>query len=479
MTRNGRLFIVGLGPGARETMTSQALESLRQAQVIVGYRGYFEGIGDLVEGKECHSFPLGEERERARLAIQRAREGESVCIISSGDAGIYGMASLVLESLQAADDPSGVEATIIPGLSAINACAALLGAPLGHDFAVVSLSDLLTPWPHIEARLAAAAQADFVLVLLNPRSARRDWQWRRAQEILLRNRLPETPVGIVRQAYRPGQSVEITTLRRMTEAAVDMFTTIIVGSSQTRRYGDKLVTPRGYSLSDKSAMFSREPQTSAAAHACLRLAAKRSAEIVEESFRIIEREIGQHGFANEEWQVVRRMIHASGDLELSRLVCFQNNAVVAGIQTLRQGAPIVTDVRMVATGLNKTALTSLHLGVHCFIDDPEVEHQAAEKGLTRSACAMEKATATVKQAIYVVGNAPTALLALCDSIRRGVVQPHLVIAAPVGFVAVEESKEQAFALDVPLIGVRGRKGGSAVAAAAMNALLLMAAEEAR
>ncbi len=464
------LFIVGLGPGARETMTGQALEALRRSQVIVGYSGYFEGIGDLVDGKECIALSLGEERERAHRAVQRALEGESVCVISSGDAGIYGMASLVLETIENTGDPSGVEVTVIPGVSAINACAALLGAPLGHDFAVVSLSDLLTPWPQIERRLVAAAQADFVLVLLNPRSPRRDWQWRRAQEILLQHRRAETPVGIVRQAHRPGQSVERTTLERMTEAAVDMFTTVIVGNSQTRRFGDKLVTPRGYLASEacqRSGQNNRGVDT------------PRSPEIIDESFRIIEREIGNHGFAADEWLVVRRMIHASGDLELARLVCFQHKAVAAGVQALRQGVPLVTDVRMVAAGLNKAALESLHLSVHCFIADPEVAHRAAEEGRTRSACAMEKAMATMKQAVYVIGNAPTALLALCEGIRRGVVQPHLVIAAPVGFVAVEESKEQAFALDVPLIGVRGRKGGSAIAAAAMNALLLMAMEEAR
>ncbi len=465
------LFIVGLGPGARETMTSQALEALRRSQVIVGYSGYFEGIADLVDGKECIALPLGAEKERAHLAVQRTRKGESVCVISSGDAGIYGMASLVLETLEAEGDPSGMDVTVIPGVSAINACAALLGAPLGHDFAVVSLSDLLTPWQQIERRLVAAAQADFVLALLNPRSPRRDWQWRRAQEILLHHRPPETPVGIVRQAYRPGQSVEVTTLERMTEAAVDMFTTVIIGSSQTRRFGDKLVTPRGYLASGGRKPPVCIPQQGAYA--------PRSPEIIDESFRIIEREIGTHGFAEDEWPVVRRMIHASGDLELARLVSFQHNAVAAAVQALRQGASIVTDVRMVAAGLDKTALKSLHIDVHCFIDDPEVSRRAAEEGRTRSACAMEQAMATLKQAVYVIGNAPTALLALCEGIRRGVVHPHLVIATPVGFVAVEESKEQAFALDVPLIGVRGRKGGSAVAAAAMNALLLMAMEEAR
>lgn len=465
------LFIVGLGPGARETMTAQALEALRRSQVVVGYSGYFEGIGDLVDGKECLSLPLGAEKERALLAVQRARADETVCVISSGDAGIYGMASLVLETLEAAGDHSDVEVTVIPGVSAINACAALLGAPLGHDFAVVSLSDLLTPWTQIEQRLAAAAQADFVLVLLNPRSTRRHGQWRRAQEILLQHHLPETPVGVVRQAYRPGQSVEITTLGHTNAAAVDMFTTVIVGNSQTRRIGDKLVTPRGYPASR-----GRQPPDSRNNRGA---DAPRSPEIADESFRIIEREIGDHGFAEEEWLVVRRMIHACGDLELARLICFHHHPIAAGIQALRQGAPVVTDVRMVAAGLNKSALESLYIDVHSFIDDPEVARRADEEGRTRSACAMEKAMATINQAIYVIGNAPTALLVLCDGIRRGVVQPHLVIAAPVGFVAVEESKKQAFALDVPLIGVRGRKGGSAVAAAAMNALLLMAKEARR
>jgi len=471
MKGNGCLLIVGLGPGARETMTGQALEALRRSQVIIGYNGYFEEISDLVEGKECLALPLGAEKERARLAVQRACEGKLVCVISSGDAGIYGMASLVLETLETTGTPSGLEVSVVPGVSAINACAALLGAPLGHDFAVVSLSDLLTPWPKIEQRLTAAARADFVLILLNPQSSRRQEQWRRAQEILLRNRLPETLVGIVRQAYRPGQSVEITTLEHLRERTVDMFTTVIIGNSQTRRFDDKLVTPRGYLMDGVISASPVEPDRERTR--------SRLSKIEEESFRIIEREIGEHGFTEEEWQVVRRMIHACGDLELARLIRFRRNAVAAGVQALRQGTPIVSDVRMVAVGLNQIALEALHIDVFCFIDDPEIARQATQQGRTRSACAMEKAMATVKRAVYVVGNAPTALLTLCEGIRRGVVQPQLVIAAPVGFVAVEESKEQALALEAPLILVGGRKGGSAVAAAAVNALLRMAMEEER
>ena len=247
MSQPGRLFVVGLGPGAREVMTAQALEAIRRAEVIIGYEGYFAGVADLVEGKECLALPLTREIDRARLAVERLRAGQTVCVISSGDPGVYAMASLVLEC--ATREEGLVEhVVVVPGVSAVNAAAALLGAPLGHDLAVISLSDLLTPWDMIERRLRAAAEADFVLALLNPKSQRRDWQYRRAAEILGWHRPTETPVGIVRNAYRPGQAVEITTVARMGEPAVDMFTTIIVGSSQTRRFGNAVVTPRGYTV---------------------------------------------------------------------------------------------------------------------------------------------------------------------------------------------------------------------------------------
>jgi precorrin-3B C17-methyltransferase len=248
VNRQGQLFVVGLGPGARAAMTAQALEAIRRAEVVVGYDGYFAGIADLVAGKECHALPLTREADRARLAVERLRAGRTVCVISSGDPGIYAMAGLVLECAAGEDESLLDGVVIVPGVSAVNAAAALLGAPLGHDFAVVSLSDLLTPWDVIERRLRAAAEADFVLALLNPKSRRRDWQYRQAQEILKRHRPAETPVGVVRNAYRPGQSVEVTTVGRMGEAAVDMFTTVIVGSSQTRRLGNVVVTPRGYAV---------------------------------------------------------------------------------------------------------------------------------------------------------------------------------------------------------------------------------------
>ncbi len=250
MSDRGRLFVVGLGPGDRAAMTGQALEALRQAEVVIGYDGYFAWVADIVAGKECLAFPLTQEAERAQMAVERLRQGRVVCVISSGDPGVYGMASLVWQCL---GDEGQEEVAIIPGVSAVNAAAALLGAPLGHDFAVVSLSDLLTPWEVIERRLLAAAEADFVLAILNPKSQRRNWQYRRAQEILAGCRLPQTPVGVVRNAYRPDQSVERTTLARMGEACVDMFTTVIVGNSQTLQLGGAIVTPRGYALPAREA----------------------------------------------------------------------------------------------------------------------------------------------------------------------------------------------------------------------------------
>ena len=193
---SGQLYVIGLGPGQEAMVTGQAAAALHEADVVIGYTGYFVWIEDLVMGKECIALPLTQETERAKLAVERVLQGETVCVVSSGDAGIYGMASLVLEMAEQQDGAvPAPEVTVIPGISAVNACAALLGAPIGHDFAVISLSDLLTPWATIEKRLMAAAAADFVTALFNPKSVRRDWQYARAQAILAPHRAPEHAGG--------------------------------------------------------------------------------------------------------------------------------------------------------------------------------------------------------------------------------------------------------------------------------------------
>lgn len=200
-------------------------------------------------------------------------------------------------------------------------------------------------------------------------------------------------------------------------------------------------------------------------------------EITAESFRIIDAEAGAHAFAADEWPIVRRMIHASGDFDIMRDTCFTNAAADAGIEAFRAGLPLVTDVRMVAAGVSRPLLDKLGIPLHCYIDDTEVTAEARASGQTRSHCAMVKAVRSAGRAVYAVGNAPTALLALCAAVRAGTVQPALILALPVGFVSVEESKLAALELDVPVLCLKGRKGGSGITAAAVNALLRIASGE--
>ena len=238
----GRLAIVGLGPGSRDLLTAAARDELRRASVIVGLDQYIDQIRDLLRpGTEILSSGLGQEEERAHTAVARARDGFAVALIGSGDAGVYAMASPALEVADGSIDVVG-----IPGVTAALAAAAVLGAPLGHDHCYLSLSDLHTPWPVIEQRVRAAAQGDFVLLCYNPRSAKRNWQLGRALELLAEHRPPTTPVGVVRNASRPDQSAILTTLADFDPTVVDMYSLVVIGASQTRIVGGRMVTPRGY-----------------------------------------------------------------------------------------------------------------------------------------------------------------------------------------------------------------------------------------
>jgi len=213
----------------------------------VGYKTYLDLIdAELLEGKEIISTGMKGEIRRCRMAIEKALAGMDTALVSSGDAGIYGMAGLVLELLADQDLPDKVGVEVIPGIPALSAAAALLGAPLMHDFAVISLSDLMTPWEIIRQRVEAAAKADFVLVIYNPKSGKRDWQLEEVRKLILKFRGGHTPVGIVRNATRAGESIHITTLSRLDEIQVDMLSIIMVGNSMTRTLGGGMVTPRGY-----------------------------------------------------------------------------------------------------------------------------------------------------------------------------------------------------------------------------------------
>lgn len=246
-----RIYVVGLGPGSAGGITLQARQALEESELIVGYTGYVEQVRQWLGQKEYLDTPMRQEVARCQAALQAAQRGQTVAMVCSGDAGVYGMAGLLLELAQSCEP---VEIQIVPGVTAALSGAALLGSPLTNDFAVVSLSDLLTPWPVIEKRLAGAAAADFVLCLYNPASKRRVDHLRRACEILLRYRSPETAAGVVRQIGRPGESAQITTLGQLREQTVDMFTTVFVGNSLTQVIAGRMVTPRGYRLpqEDKS-----------------------------------------------------------------------------------------------------------------------------------------------------------------------------------------------------------------------------------
>lgn len=241
----GALAVVGLGPGDPRHRTPAAEAAVRSAEVVVGYGPYVDACADLLTpAQETVRSPIGEEAVRAKSAVAEAAAGRRVALVCSGDAGVYGMASLAVEL--AGDTGADLDVEVVPGVTAALAAAAILGAPLGHDHAVISLSDLLTPWPAIEARVRAAAAADLVVALYNPRSRGRTWQFDAARAVLLEHRSPSTPVGLVTDACRPGQAVALTTLGKIDPDGIGMTTCVIVGSSTTRVSGGRMVTPRGY-----------------------------------------------------------------------------------------------------------------------------------------------------------------------------------------------------------------------------------------
>ncbi|MBE9226900.1 precorrin-3B C(17)-methyltransferase [Phormidium sp. LEGE 05292] len=248
--RTGKILLIGTGPGQLEQMTIAAQMAISQADAVVGYSLYIDLISPLLKpGQIVESLPITQEVERAKKAIELADKGLTVAVISSGDSGIYGMAGLVLEELQAHGWDGQVPGVqVFPGITALQAAASLVGAPLMHDFCAVSLSDLLTPWSVIEKRLIAAAEADFVTALYNPKSQTRTEQIAFAQQIFLKYRNPTTPVAIVRSAYRETQEITITTLEKLLESSIDMLTIVLIGNSNTLVHGDWMITPRGYKV---------------------------------------------------------------------------------------------------------------------------------------------------------------------------------------------------------------------------------------
>ena len=451
----GKIIVAGIGPGSKEDITPAVLEAVREADAVVGYKYYFQFIEAYVKpGCECIDTGMKKERERAEQAFLLAEQGKTICVISSGDAGLYGMAPLIYEMKR--ERQSDIEIVSLPGISAFQKAASLLGAPIGHDVCLISLSDLMTPWNVIERRIKAAAVGDFVTAVYNPKSHGRYWQLYRLQELFLQERSADTPVGYVRQAGREEQEVKITTLGAFDPEDVDMFTIILIGNSQSYVAEGKMITPRGY--------YREEKQEDV----------KPGQSIMMESFRTILSEMQHPDVPTWRMWPLLHAIHTTVDFSMEECLWMDDRATEILYGKVVDGSlkHIVTDVTMAASGIRKGALERLGIEVHCYINDPRSKQMADERGITRSQACMQLAAEEYPEALYVVGNAPTALFEICDLVRKGKMHPVGIIAAPVGFVHVCESKHAVKSLkQIPKIIVEGRKGGSNLAATLCNAIL--------
>ncbi|MDO4518902.1 MAG: precorrin-3B C(17)-methyltransferase [Eubacteriales bacterium] len=238
-----KLYVIGIGPGAYEQMTGKAITAMQNSDTIIGYTVYVDLVKEHFPGKEFMTTPMKKEVDRCVLAFEEAKKGKTVSMICSGDAGVYGMSGLMYEVGEKYPD---IELEIIPGVTAATGGAAVLGAPLIHDFCLISLSDLLTPWEKIEARLLGASQADFVIVLYNPSSIKRHDYLQKACDLMMQYKSEDTVCGIVSQIAREGEEYHVMTLKELRDTKVDMFTTVFIGNSQTKELNGKMVTPRGY-----------------------------------------------------------------------------------------------------------------------------------------------------------------------------------------------------------------------------------------
>ena len=458
-----KIIIAGIGPGSKEDITPAVLEAVREADAVVGYKYYFQFIDMYVKaGCECIDTGMKKERERAEQAFLLAEQGKTVVVISSGDAGLYGMAPLVYEMKR--ERGSDVEIEALPGISAFQKAASLLGAPIGHDTCLISLSDLMTPWEVIERRIKAAAVGDFVTAVYNPKSHGRYWQLYRLQELFLQERAAETPVGYVRQAGREEQEMKVTTLGAFDPEDVDMFTVILIGNSQSYIADGKMITPRGYYREEANE------------------GNKIGQNIMIESFRTIAGELRKKDYPLDHQWALLHAIHTTADFDMENILYTDPGAVETLFNKVKDGSLkiIVTDVTMVTSGIRKGALQRLGIEAKCYLSDPRVAEltnlpslgEGQGVGLTRTQAGIRLAVEEHPDALFAFGNAPTALMELCDLIRKGKAHPAGIIAAPVGFVHVRESKHMVKPFkDIPKIIVEGRKGGSNLAATLCNAIL--------
>lgn len=451
----GKIYVIGIGPGSERDLTIGARGILGKVDVVVGYKYYFQFVAHYLQPDAvCVDTGMRQETARAREAFRFADEGKEVVVISSGDAGIYGMAPLIYE--MAEELKSTIEIEVLPGISAFQTAASILGAPIGHDFCIISLSDLMTPWAKIERRIIAAAEADFITAIYNPKSVKRYWQIERLRELFLKERDANTPVGIVRQAVREDQEVTYTTLAEFDAEQIDMFTMVIIGNSQTFTTRNRMITPRGYyrEKADKDTKLGQQ--------------------IMIESFRTIESQLKNPEIPLDHKWALLHAIHTTADFEMEQIFYSDPDAVKRLHEACVSGKikTIITDVTMVTSGIRKGALQRLGIEAKCYLSDPRTKEMSDRLGITRTQAGIRLAVAEHPDALFAFGNAPTALLELASLIRKGEAKPIGIIAAPVGFVHVCESKHAVKPFrNIPKLIIDGRKGGSNLAATLCNAIL--------
>ncbi|MCS7122087.1 MAG: precorrin-3B C(17)-methyltransferase [Archaeoglobaceae archaeon] len=423
----GKLYVVGIGPGKKDLLTLKAYEVLKNADVVLGHKRYIEFIKDIVRGEILESS-MGKELERVKIAVELAKD-KKVCLVSGGDPCIYGIAALLEEYIEMNNIKINYE--IVPGISALNAANSLLGCSVSGDHVVISLSDNLIDWEKIEYRLRLMLRCDVPLVVYNPSSTKRKNNLKKALEIVLEER-GDVEVAVVKNAYREGEKIEIKKVSDVDVEEVDMSTLLIISSSERIVKEKKLVTPRGYSLK-----YEVGAKT------------KKAKEIAEKSAEFLRKLVPGDDLRSE---IVRRAIMASGDLGYRDIIFFKGDPKVC-VEALKSGAKIIVDVEMVRIGLRKDAIAAINF--------------AKNSEDTRAADGIRNLGKEINGAVVGIGNSPSAAIALCEIPYK----PAFIVATPVGFVNAAEAKEMIRNLEVPSITTFGTKGGSGVCAAILNCLI--------
>lgn len=451
-----RLFITGIGPGSPELISPLARKALEESDTVIGYTKYIQQIEPLIGGKRILTYGMGEELKRAECAVEEASKGHTVALISSGDAGIYGMASLAIKL----SEGKGIDIEVIPGIPALSFCAARIGAPIGGDFALISLSDLITPWEVIVYHLDRASSTDMSIVLINPGSKRRKDHLSKAANVMLRYRPADTPVAIVENAYTPEEKITRMTLGALENTEFyNMNATVFIGTSRTDIVNGLWTTDRGYFKPWEVPFIELEESDS-------------PREIEEKSLTFVKRHLKSMNFSKEELEVATRVVHSVGDFSISSFIRFLNGFTEKILSSAEKELFVFTDTAMAYHGINRSLLSQHTRWKLEILPRPE----KASHGKTRSAQAVENISHLLEKSILIIGNAPTALKEVIYRYEKGS-SPSALIATPVGFVGASQSKKELLKTTIPSFTILGNRGGTPPAVAAFNALLKIIAEK--